>query len=33
MSLASSGFMQTAKSFRLSIWHKLNDVEIRNIAV
>ena len=31
MSLASSGyFMQTAKSFRFSIWHKLKDVEINN---
>ena len=31
MSLASSGYvMQTAKSFRFSIWHKLKDVEISN---
>ena len=34
MSLASSGcFMQTGKSFRFYIWHKLKDVEISNIAV
>ena len=34
MSLASYDyFMQTAKSFRFSMWHKLKGVEISNIAV